>query len=137
MEEEVKGTTRSSHSHERSSNESFCLFAEAIEFAREEQDCCCLARPVPGYRRRRRHRRSLLPIPMPPLHRGIANFFLAAGEDALRGTAREIRERAHGAMSDRTKDLALVVGLAKIQSTSREASGRLHRRWWRKKESID
>lgn len=64
-----------SHGHERSSNESFCLFAEAIEFAREERTAS-LARPVPGYRP---SPPLLVPdIPMPFLYRGIANFFLAA-----------------------------------------------------------
>lgn len=56
---------------------------------------------------------TALLIPMPLLHRGIANFFLAAEEDALRESrdrASEIHARslvrarvsAHGAMSDRT-----------------------------------
>lgn len=61
-----------SHGHERGSNESFCLFAEAIEFAREERTAS-LARPVPGYRPSPPFLAPDIPIPLP--HRGIANFF--------------------------------------------------------------
>lgn len=62
----------------QSPNKSFCLFAEAIEFAREERTAS-------------RETRSWLPPvtaapcsrypDAAPLHRGIANFFLAAAEE--------------------------------------------------------